>query len=141
MTFIEQIARYLMATGPCTTVELAKAMDVPTMRISGTLHCEETRRRWGITKELGLAERAGRGMPPNIWSIDKRKAHRFMLERTYVPPAVKPTPVRNAAPKPKVKPQVVGRVPKEVYRPPSKRPVYTGPMLTRWQPSSPYYKE
>lgn len=134
MYIIEQIAYYLIEHGMCSTSDLAKALDLPSLRIADAMRRESTRLRYGIKCE-GKSGRSTRGAPVNLWSADRRTLEQTLKTR------VARGPIRVRAerkpPPPRKKPV---KVPKPVYE--SHTPIeWTGPILTVWQPCSPYYKE
>lgn len=140
---IERISAYLASNGPCTTPQLATALSETTTRVADALKSVATQGRWGIQRGYMEGYR-GKGPTPNLWSIDTFKYKRYLQQRrpmpwiekrvAQMPPKVpKPKP-----PKPKAPKAVTVKTPKADY---TRKPfVYTGPIRTVWQPSSPYFK-
>lgn len=132
---IDTIAAQIVKTGPATSAELAKALDVLPVQVTDALRKFATQQRYGVFVAKKI--QGSGGLPTNVWGIDVEvyKAYTATKGVKAKPRAIK------VAPKPKVRAPKVTKLPKEVYRPAAEAPVYSGPSLTRWQSSSPYYAE
>lgn len=143
MFLVERIAHHLATHGICSTKDLAIALDEPAARVGDAIKAERNRARWGISKMQREDDHHSKGGSPNMWQINVRVFQRYLAERRDMPWIEKRihTKAAKAAPKAKAPKAPCVKVPKEIYRPASNAPEYTGPSLTRWQPSSPYYKD
>ena len=140
---IERIAAYIAAHGNCSTRDIAAGLGESATRVGDSIKSERARARWGL-KRLGYAvDSPGSGHAPNLWGIDMHKYRKYLSERKDMPWIANRLAPYEAKKTPPVvkKAKPVVKVPKEAIVPLAERPVYTGPLLTRWQPSSPYYKE
>jgi hypothetical protein len=134
---IELIAAYIAKMQTASTRQIAAAIGVDAETVGGSLKHQHVRARWGI-KHLGADPNSKtRGRAATLWGIDTRK---YMMLRTaeVVEFLDEPAPVAKKPKRPKA---ATPKVVKEIRLPAEYRPVYRGPSLTRWQPSSPYYKE
>ena len=142
---IERIAEHLVQHGSATAKEIATALGVSTDRVGDSIKSERHFKRWGIYRHGYSTERRSGGHPPTIWSINVETYEKHLAKRRDMPWIAKRLFKDKLKPGPKPKPAVKTtkeiKLPKDIYTPPANRPVYTGPMLTRWQPTSPYYKE
>ena len=139
---IQRLAETLAERGPMTTRQLCHVFGGHPEQIGDMMRNPHTRRRYGIEVIDRVAD-GSRGGPVNLWSVDTRVLQHYLEGRgEYTGSAAAPRtePKRNRphgkrskSPKvPKVKLTLEMVTPKPV--------VYTGPILTRWQPSSPYFK-
>lgn len=137
---VERIAECLIERGNMSTQDLVKALGETRLRISNALKGERQFARWGIYRAGYVTAAHGSGNHPVLWGIDEAKYREYRKQRKDMPWLTKRLQDPN---KPKVvaksKPRV--KIPKERIVPLADRKVYTGPILTRWQPSSPYYTE
>lgn len=137
MTFlVDRIAAYLCTHGPTSSVVLAKAMGVTTSQATDAVRRPVTRARYGLYV-AGIAEEPHyhHTTRPRIWGIHAEVYKDYLASKGM---KSKPRAIhveRVARPK-----AACVKLPKVIYGPAANRPVYTGPMLTRWLPSSPYYK-
>lgn len=137
---VQRIAEHLIAYGNCSTSEIAQALGETASRVGDAIKSERQRARWGIER-LGYATNyKGGGHPPSIWTISATKYRQYLNERRDMPWLAKRL-LKTAPTKPAPRAKASVKIPKERIVPLSERPVYTGPILTRWQPSSPYYKD
>lgn len=144
---IQRIAEYLLKHGDASTTELAKALREPGARVGDALKAPRQRGRWGIDRVAYDSNSAGRGHPPSIWHINRFVYQEYLKTRRDMPwiakrlTKAKPGPAKGT--KKKAQPNV--KLPKPVIAPASKaaanKSLYKGPILTRWQPTSPYYQE
>lgn len=140
MTFIvDRIAAYLCTHGPTASVDIAKALELTTAQVSDAVRRVTTQARYGL-HVVGTADPAEHPCAPlpRVWAIDAGVYKDYLASKGM---KSKPRAVqveRVAKPKPKA---TSVKVPKVIYTPIAERPVYAGPMLTRWLPSSPYYQE
>ena len=136
---VARIAEYLLDHGNCTTTQLAHALGETTSRVRDAIKSERQRAKWGIVC-TGYAKSRSGGHASSVWALDVQQYNKYMEQRRDMPwlakRILKATPVKGVAKSP---PSV--KVPKEPVMPLTARRAYTGPILTRWQPSSPYYKE
>ena len=136
---VDRIAAYLCTHGPTSSVGLAKALGVTTSQATDAVRRVTTRSRYGLYV-AGIAEdpHYHHTTKPRIWGIHAEVYKDYLASKGI---NAKPRAMqveRVARPRPKA---TSVKEPKIVYGPCANRPVYTGPMLTRWLPSSPYHKE
>lgn len=118
---------------------LAKAMGVTTSQATDAVRRPVTRARYGLYV-AGVAEEPHYQYTtrPRIWGIHAEVYKDYLASK-----GVKARPramqvERISRPRPKA---ISVKEPKIIYTALADRPVYAGPMLTRWLPTSPYYKE
>jgi len=128
MTFlVDRIAAYLCTHGPTSSVDIAKALDLATVRVSDAVRRAPTRARYGLYV-VGHAAPAGYpyATPPRVWAVKADVYRQYLASKGAKAKPCALHVVREAKPK-----QEVAGV----------TPAYTGPTLTRWLPSSPYHME
>lgn len=134
---IQQIAELLAKHGSLSTRELGTMMKESPERLGSAVQHVSSRARYGIRYE-GKVTDGSRGGPSNLWSVDARVLRRYLAARGPYRAPVKPR-----APKVPKSPRVAKAAPAQVLAPvaEARKPfVYTGPILTRWLPCSPYAK-
>lgn len=140
MTFlVDRIAAYLCTHGPTSSVVLAKAMGVTTSQATDAVRRPATRARYGLYV-VGAVEdpHCPYTIKPLIWGIHVDVYKTYLASKGL---NAKPRAMQvERIPRPKPKTTSV-KEPKIIYTALADRPVYAGPMLTRWLPTSPYYKE
>lgn len=131
---IDTIASQIVKTGPATSAQIAKILKVYPAQVSDALRRVTAQRRYGffITKKI---PNVGGGVDANVWNIDAD------VYRAYTASKGRRAKPRAIEVERQVKKRIRVKKTEKVCEVPHVTPVYCGPVLTRWQPSSPYYQE